>query len=110
MEYAIRTEGPYTVIALSGDVDLYYSPKARDQILKCLGEGSSVLVDLSGVDYIDSSGVATLVEGYQLARRNRLEFGLIGVSDSAMQVLQLARLDQVFPIHASVNDRLAGGG
>lgn len=53
------------------------------------------------------SGVASLVEGYQVAKKKNLRFGLVGVSDSAMQVLQLARLDKVFPIHPSVNDRIA---
>lgn len=110
MDIEVRDQEPYTVIALAGDVDLHYSPQARKQILSCLGEGRPVLVDLSRVTYIDSSGVASLVEGYQLARSSELEFGLVGVSEAAMRVLQLARLDQVFPIHASVSERLGGGG
>lgn len=109
MEYETRTQGPFTIIALSGDVDLYYSPQARKQILKHLKDKRHVLVDLSRVDYIDSSGVASLVEGYQLAREKRLEFGLVGVSEAAMRVLQLARLDQVFPIFESVDQRLKAG-
>lgn len=106
METKIRTEGRFTVLMISGEVDLYYSPRAREQILKHLGDNKNLLVDLSGVEYIDSSGVASLVEGLQLAKSNQLEFGLIGVSDAAMQVLQLARLDKVFPIHASVAERI----
>ncbi len=106
MKYSINREGPYTVVALSGEVDLYYSPQAREQILKSLSEHRPVLVDLSGVEYIDSSGVASLVEGLQLARSRNLEFGLVGVSKTALQVLQLARLDKVFPIYASVRERL----
>lgn len=102
MHYEARSEGEYTVIALTGEIDLYYSPHAREQILKHLGDGQHVLVDLSGVEYIDSSGVASLVEGYQLAKENGRKFGLIGVSQAAMQVLQLARLDKVFPIRDSV--------
>lgn len=106
METSIQTKGNFTVLMISGEVDLYYSPRAREQILKCLGDKHNLLVDLSGVEYIDSSGVASLVEGLQLAKSNQLEFGLIGVSDAAMQVLQLARLDKVFPIHATIDERL----
>ncbi len=84
------------------------SPEARRAILGVL-ECSGVLVDLSQVEYIDSSGVASLVEGYQLARERRLAFGLVGVSPSALMVLQLAHLDSVFPIHASIDDALAHG-
>ena len=104
MQYRIDNKEPFTIISLSGDVDLQYSPEAREQILKYLNDGHHVLVDLSEVKYIDSSGVASLVEGYQVAKSKNLQFGLLGVSHTAMQVLQLARLDQVFPIHKSIDD------
>lgn len=102
MHYGTRAEGGYMVVDLTGEIDLHYSPKARAQILMHLDCDQSVLVDLSGVSYIDSSGVASLVEGYQQARKKGLEFALIGVSQAAMQVLQLARLDRVFPIGDTV--------
>lgn len=106
MNYSIENKGHYTVIRLSGDVDLQYSPLAREQILKYLNDNHHVMVDLSEVKYIDSSGVASLVEGYQVAKSKQLQFGLVGVSESAMQVLQLARLDKVFPIHDSIDELL----
>ncbi|MFO1435111.1 MAG: STAS domain-containing protein [Gammaproteobacteria bacterium] len=62
------------------------------------------------VTYIDSSGVASLVEGYQTAKKRKLRFGLVGVSEAALSVLKLARLDKVFPIHATVKDRLKADG
>lgn len=104
MQYNTREEGGYKVLELSGEVDLHYSPHARKQILNLLGQGENLMVDLSAVEYIDSSGVASLVEGFQLSKNENLKFGLIGVSDAAMQVLQLARLDKVFPIHNSIDD------
>ncbi len=54
--------------------------------------------------------MASLVEGYQTAKKQNLKFGLVGVSESAMSVLHLARLDKVFPIHASVEERLLEDG
>jgi len=102
MSYEVRLEKGYAVVGLSGEVDLYKSPDARAVILKCIGDGQHTLVDLSQVDYIDSSGVASLVEGLQMARDNSLSFGLVGVSNTAMNVLKLARLDKVFPLYASV--------
>lgn len=104
MQCETREEGGFTVIALSGEVDLHYSPAAREQILAQLNNNRHVLIDLSGVSYIDSSGIASLVEGFQLARSRKLQFGLAGVSSAARQVLQLARLDKVFPIRDSVSD------
>jgi len=101
MAYTIRDDEGYKVLELSGEVDLNESPKARKQILELLKQDYDLLVDLSAVEYIDSSGVASLVEGYQIAKTGNLKFGLIGVSEAAMQVLQLARLDRVFPIFDS---------
>ena len=102
--YPVTEHGRYTVIALSGEVDLNESPRAREQILKQLKQNRPLLVDLSAVEYIDSSGVASLVEGFQMARSKQQDFALVGVSKAAMQVLQLARLDKVFPIYDSLED------
>lgn len=101
MECTTRLENGFTIIALCGEVDLHFSPKAREIILKHLQDKNHVLVDLSGVSYIDSSGVASLVEGFQHARTHELKFALLGVSKAAMQILQLSRLDKVFPIISS---------
>ena len=106
MEYSTRKQAQYSVIILTGEVDLQVSPQVRKQVLDTLGTGENVLVDLAGVEYIDSSGIASLVEGLKVARDKQLEFGLIAVSSAAMQVLSLARLDQVFSIHESVEQHI----
>ncbi len=106
MAFPIEDRQGFSVISLSGEVDLNKSPDARKAILACLKKQKHVMVDMSAVEYIDSSGVASLVEGFQYARSNNLEFGLIGVSEAAMSVLHLARLDKVFVIYESLEDRL----
>ena len=107
MEHEIRSEGRFTVIALNGEVDMRHSPMARKIILASLEQSRPLLVELSGVAYIDSSGVASLVEGLQLAKKKGLEFCLAGVSQPVMNVLKLARLDRVFIIHATLEAALA---
>jgi anti-sigma B factor antagonist len=101
MSYSIEENNDCTILHLTGEVDLSRSPAARTAILDCLQQQHSLLVDLAEVSYIDSSGVASLVEGFQVSRQKSLAFALIGVSDAAMSVLRLARLDQVFPIFAT---------
>lgn len=108
MKYNISKYENYSVLALSGEIDLNDSPQARKQILQCIKQGENLLVDLSAVEYIDSSGVASLVEGFQTARSQMLEFALVGVSASAMQVLQMSRLDSVFTIYESLDDVAKG--
>ena len=109
MAYQVRSDGDTTIVALSGDVDLDSSPQVRSVLLESVGAKRGVLVEMSAVSYIDSSGIASLVEAYQTARRGRTSFALVAVSDAAMRVLELARLDQVFSIHANVTDALADG-
>lgn len=106
MTFAVEDRQGYSVVLLKGEVDLNNSPDARKVILNCLKKEKHVMVDMAAVEYIDSSGVASLVEGFQYARSNDLDFGLIGVSDAAMSVLRLARLDQVFHIYASLEERV----
>ena len=108
MEIRIEERPPHKILSLSGDVDLHSSPQARKAILDALAGGAPLLVELSAVSYMDSSGVASLVEGYQTARKRGLEFALVGVAPAAMSVLKLARLDRVFTIHASLEARLSG--
>jgi anti-sigma B factor antagonist len=107
MNCDIREEKGVMVVALSGEVDLDSSSQVRTTLLDCVDRKRGILVDLSAVSYIDSSGVASLVEAYQSARRASIQFGLVSVSVAAMRVLELARLDRVFSIHANVADALA---
>ncbi len=106
MEHRVQEEGGSTVVFLTGEVDLESSPRARDVLLRAVSDGSNVLVDLSDVAYIDSSGVASLVEAFQNARRRGTGFGLVSVSAAVRRVLELARLDRVFTIHATLEEGL----
>jgi anti-sigma B factor antagonist len=96
------------IIDVRGKVDLFSSPKMRSAILQAINSKgvAQVSVNLSEVTYIDSSAVATLVEGLQLARRRNCRFILFGLQDAAKEVLRLARLDRIFEIRATEVDTL----
>ena len=102
MPYKQRTAGKYAVIEWTGDVDLSCTSEARSQVLECLESGQDLLVDLTAVHHIDSSAVAVLIEGLQTAKETGLDFGLIGPPRAVLAVLELAHLDQIIPIHASI--------
>lgn len=94
-----RSEQGFRIVAVHGEVDLSWSSRIRDEILGALGEHGRVLVEMKDVHYIDSSGIAALVEGYQTAKQQGRRFGLLRISEPVRAVLELARLDQVFPIY-----------
>ena len=107
MKHQIKEDDGALVVALEGDVDLKTSPDARKILLDAIGRNLPMVVDLSGVHYIDSSGVASLIEAFQKARKSGRKFVLAAVSESALRVLNLARMDKVFTICPSVADGLA---
>ncbi len=99
MKVQIRQLDKVAVLDCSGDVDLYSSPRLRESLLATIKPGgSSVLVNMADVTYIDSSGIATLVEGLQLSRQTKTRFGLFALRRNARSVLELARLNKVFVI------------
>jgi anti-sigma B factor antagonist len=108
MRHKVEKQPAGTVVALEGDIDLQSSPEARQVLLEAVGQGGAVYVDLSNVGYIDSSGIASLVEALQSSRRRGGEFMLAGVSEPALRVLQLARLDKVFRIYPTLVAAMAG--
>ena len=110
MQHVTREQGGLVVVAFEGEIDLESSPQARRVLLESVGRGQGVLVDLAQVSYIDSSGIASLVEAFQASRRGGHRFALVSPSESARRVLELGRLDKVFPIHASLAEGLGGGG
>lgn len=109
MDHSIREDRGAIIVTLTGDVDLESSPRARTILLDCVNKHRTVLVDMSAIAYIDSSGVASLVEAYQSARKVGCKFALVSVSEAALRVLQLARLDRIFSIHPTLDDALADG-
>ena len=108
MRHQVREEAAGIIVALEGDVDLESSPSARSILLQAVSKGQPVFVDLSRVSYIDSSGLASLIEALQQARKNEMPFALAEVSEAALRVLKLARLDRVFVIHPTLEDALSG--
>jgi anti-sigma B factor antagonist len=103
MECTLKSEAGYDLLQLSGEVDLHFSPKLRERILASLKAGHPLLIDLAGVSYIDSSGIASLVEGFQTAKTSKLAYGLLNISKTAMQVLTLTRLDKIFMLYTSAD-------
>lgn len=81
---------------------MHSSPVVRKVLLDLVKTATPVAVDLSAVTYMDSSGVATLVEALQNAKKLGQGFVLVAPTGSVLGVIKLARLDKVFRIVSSV--------
>jgi anti-anti-sigma factor len=99
------TAGPWAVVRVAGELDLHTSPQLRDHVLGTLGEPPvRVALDLSEVDFMDSSSLGILVTLLKRVRERDGELVLVGVTGSPMKVLTLTGLDRVFEVRGSLDD------
>jgi anti-sigma B factor antagonist len=100
IEIDIERSGVRSVVHVEGDINWETSPKLRSAILDLFDNRHQryVVMDLNQVAHMDSSGVSTLIEGLQAARRSNGRFVLSGLAPSARHVLQLTRLASIFEI------------
>src|SRR4030095_14845937 len=104
---SITEQSGRTVVALKGEIDMEETPKVRRALLDSMKQKRDILVDLSQVTYIDSSGIASLIEGLQAARKQQNALPLVSVGRCARRVLELEHLHRVFIIHPDLATALA---
>ena len=96
------------VLPLEGEIDLHVSPRVAAALGAMIEQKPErLVVDLSAVDYIDSSGLAVLIEGMQNVEAYGGKFVLAGLQDKVRPIFEMARLDQVFIIFPHVDAALA---
>ena len=102
MNWKELTEGEVHIIRLSGEIDLQHSPEMRQLLHEKANKSvPAILLDFSEVKYIDSSGLATLVEYYQKSRGYSGQIALAGMNNRVRSVFDLVRLNEIFPIYPS---------
>ena len=108
MEINIKRDGACSIVYIIGEVDLYSSPQLRDAILDLFRKRGQqkVILNLTGAPYIDSSGIASLVEALQEAKRQEARLILVGLNDGPRHVLELMRLANIFEIAATEREAL----
>jgi anti-sigma B factor antagonist len=108
LQISARRIDKTTIFDVTGDIDLANSPEVRKALLKEIKETKTprVVMNLSKVRYIDSSGVASLVEGLKASRDAGTRFILYGLSPSAREVLQLSRLLKIFEVYEDEDSAL----
>jgi anti-sigma B factor antagonist len=85
-------------IVVKGDVDMDSSPELRDEMKRALKGIGTLRLDLSGVGYIDSSGIAVMITGYRLSQKAHVKFCIVDPSAQVKAVIELSQLQSFFPI------------
>jgi len=97
------------VLALEGEIDLHEAPNIKESLQPLISAKSPLLiVDLSGVTYIDSSGLALFIETMQRVQGYGGKFALCGLRPGVKTIFEIARLDQVFRIFPDRDAAIAG--
>ncbi len=107
MKIAVRERGPAKVVDLEGDVDLGSSPVLRKTLFDLLRGTPKLALNLRTLRYIDSSGIATLIELLKEAQRLQKEFVLFGMNPAVQQVFRLTHVNRIFQIFDSEDEAVA---
>ena len=108
MQITERTEENIPIISITGDIDLESSPKLREFLKpKAAQKTPRLLLDFAGVNYIDSSGLATLIEYFQAVQGFNGKLALAALSPRVKNVFEIVRLEQIFSLHPDVPSALA---
>jgi anti-sigma B factor antagonist len=104
---AIRWIRKSAIVDVAGEIDLGSSPAFQQALLKLLDDKPKrVIVNLSEVSYMDSSGVASLVRLLSKARKQNAEVSLVGMSSRVRTVFEITRLDGIFKIFQTEKEAL----
>ena len=104
---AIAVSDRPNVLPLEGEIDLHVSPRVSISLRQMIEKKpKQLVVDLSRVTYLDSSGLAVLIESMQNVEKYGGKFAIVGVQETVRSIFDIARLDQVFRIFSDVNAAL----
>lgn len=110
MNLRVETTKPQegvAVIALSGEVDVYTSPRVKQEIVDLLNAGiTRLIVDLSGVEYLDSTGLGVLIGGLKRARERDGDLKLVCDNLRILRIFEITGLTKIFDIHRSQAEAL----
>ena len=96
MSYKVTEEGNISTVHLDGEIDMDVTEKAKEVIFPVIDSGKEVHLNLSQVQYMDSSGISVLIESHQRALEKNTKVIIKDVSKSVLKVIMMAKLEQIF--------------
>ncbi|MGH9190254.1 MAG: STAS domain-containing protein [Acidimicrobiales bacterium] len=98
----------YSVLSVRGEVDVYTAPKFRERLIELVSDGKyRIVVDLQGVDFLDSTGLGVLVGGLKRLRSHDGDLALVCTQGRILKVFEITGLTKVFSIYDSVDAAVA---
>ncbi|HET9443417.1 MAG TPA: STAS domain-containing protein [Acidimicrobiales bacterium] len=96
------------VLAVKGEVDVYTAPRLREKLVELVTQGKHrIVVDLEGVEFLDSTGLGVLVGGLKRVRSHNGDLSLVCTQHRILKVFEITGLTKVFSIHDNVESAVA---
>ena len=95
MSYKVTEDGNIATVHLDGEIDMDVTEKAKEVIFLHIDSGKEVHLNLSNVQYMDSSGISVLIESHQKALEKNTKVIIKDVSKSVLKVIMMAKLEQI---------------
>jgi len=100
-----------TVVEVSGEIDVYTAPRLRETLISLVDAGNyHLIVDMEGVEFLDSTGLGVLVGGLKRVRAHDGVIDLVCTQGRILRIFRITGLSKVFSIYDSVDDALASDG
>jgi len=99
---SVTDHGDHVRLVVTGDVDFSAHAALTEQVDTLVEAGNAVVVDCSGVTFLDSMGLRALVGGLRAAQARGLDFALADPSPSVLRVLELSGTAGLFPVRTEV--------
>ena len=106
MKITVREVGAAKVVEVDGDVDLGTSSELRRTLLDALPTAGTLALNLTAIRYIDSSGIATLIEVLNRSQRLKKEFVLFGLTPRVQEVFRLTHVIRIFHVFQTEQEAL----
>lgn len=108
LSLSTRAEGDRVVVEVGGEIDVYTAPKLREQLVELVNNGHyHLIVDMEGVEFLDSTGLGVLVGGLKRVRAHSGALRLVCTQERILKIFRITGLTKVFPMHDSVEEALA---
>src|SRR6266511_2026970 len=109
LELDTESRGDHSVVTLRGEIDVYTAPRLRQALIDLVEGGANhIVVDMSAVDFLDSTGLGVLVGGLKRVKSNDGELRLVVNQDRIMKIFDITGLSKVFPMYDRSEERRVG--
>jgi anti-sigma B factor antagonist len=107
LSISTRSEGVHTIVELVGELDVTTVPRLREQLADLIADGHhDIVVDLQGVDFLDSTGLGVLVGGLKRVHPHDGSFQLVCTQERILKIFHITGLINIFSLHTSVQDAM----